>query len=166
MDGISLMKPLRWRAFTDGERRLSDEVFAGTLDVGRVRIFSLPVWNRPFVPNGRLVAWPASGAVADFSRAPLWMRSILVHELVHVWQAQNGVNLPLAKLRCGDGPAAYAYDLGDGRDFSQLNIEQQAMVVQHAYLAARGGAAPHSTPAYARILEAWPGRELSSPRTF
>ncbi|WP_332773468.1 hypothetical protein [Phenylobacterium sp.] len=164
MDGISLMKPLRWRALTDGERRLSDEVFGAALDLARIRIFSIPIWNRPFVPNGRLVVWPAMGAYADFSQAPLWIRSVLVHELVHVWQAQSGVNLPLAKLRCGDGPASYAYDPTDGREFSALNIEQQAMVVQHSYLARRGGAAPHSAPAYARILEAWPNIDPSSPR--
>lgn len=164
MDGISRMKPLRWRGLTPGERRLSDEVFGGGLDLDRVRLFSLPVWNRPFVPCGWLVVWPAAGAYADFSEAPLWIRSVLVHELVHVWQAQAGVNLPLAKLRCGDGPAAYAYDPTDGREFSTLNIEQQAMVVQHAYLSRLGAAAPYPTPAYARILEAWPNADRSRPR--
>ena len=134
------------------------DVFGDGLDVGKVRLFSLPLWPRPFVPNGRLVVWPSASAMADFTEAPLWLRSVLVHELTHVWQAQTGVFLPLAKLKAGDGQAAYAYDLADGRNFSQLNIEQQAMVVQHAYLAAGGGAAPYDTQAYARILEAWPGR--------
>ncbi len=134
------------------------DVFGDGLDVGKVRLFSLPLWPRPFVPNGRLVVWPSASAMADFAEAPLWLRSVLVHELTHVWQAQTGVFLPLAKLKAGDGRAAYAYDLVDGRNFSQLNIEQQAMVVQHAYLAAGGGAAPYDTQAYARILEAWPGR--------
>lgn len=152
------MAPLRWRALTAGERTLCRQVFGEGLDPGRVRIFSLPLWPRPFVPNGRIIVWPAASALADFAEAPLWLRSVLVHELVHVWQAQTGVFLPLAKLKAGDGRAAYAYDLDDGRNFSQLNIEQQAMVVQHAYMAAGGGAAPHDIQAYARILEAWPGR--------
>ena len=134
------------------------DVFGDGLDVGKVRLFSLPLWPRPFVPNGRLIIWPSTSAMADFADAPLWLRSVLIHELTHVWQAQTGVFLPLAKLKAGDGQAAYAYDLADGRNFSQLNIEQQAMVVQHAYLAAGGGAAPYDTQAYARILEAWPGR--------
>ena len=43
--------------------------------------------------------WPAASALADFSVAPLWLRSVLVHELVHVWQAQQGVFLPFAKLQ-------------------------------------------------------------------
>ena len=164
MDGISRMKPLRWRALSDGERRLSDEVFGPSLDTRRIRLFSLPFWTRPFVPNGWLVVWPASGAYADFSQAPLWIRSVLIHELVHVWQAQGGINLPLAKLACGDGPGAYDYDPEDGREFSQLNIEQQAMVVQHAFLLERGGAAPYQASAYAKILGAWPDPARSRPR--
>lgn len=161
-----LTPPLRWRGLTSGEWTICAEVFAGALDPGRVRLLSVPVWPRPFVPNGGLVVWPARSALADFSAAPIWLRSVLVHELVHVWQAQNGVFLPFAKLKAGDGRAAYAYDLQDGRDFSQLNIEQQAMVVQHAYLAAGGGAAPYASQAYARILEAWPGSLGGRPRAI
>lgn len=160
------MPPLRWRRLTAAERDLCGEVFGDGLNVAPVRIFSLPVWPRPFVPSGRLVVWPAASALADFARAPLWLRSVLIHELVHVWQAQQGVFLPFAKLRAGDGPAAYAYDLDDGREFSQLNIEQQAMVVQHAYMAAAGGAAPYRSQAYARILEAWPKPLGGRPRTI
>lgn len=161
-----LMQPLRWRRLTTGERDLCGEVFGEGLNPAVVRLLSLPSWPRPFVPGGKLIVWPAASAYADFSRAPLWMRSVLVHELVHVWQAQQGVFLPFAKLRAGDGPSAYAYDLGDGRGFSQLNIEQQAMVVQHAYMAANGGAAPHQSQAYARILEAWPKPLGGRPRTI
>jgi hypothetical protein len=157
------MKPLGWRRFTDGERAMAAEVFGSTLDVGRVRIFAIPVWNRPFAPGGRLVVWPAASAYADFSAAPLWLRSVLIHELVHVWQAQSGVFLPLAKLRAGDGRKAYAYDPADGRPFDALNIEQQAMVVQHAYMARHGGAAPFDLAVYSRILEAWPWSRSQDP---
>jgi hypothetical protein len=56
-------------------------------------------------------------------------------------------------------PAASAYadfSAEDGRPFEALNIEQQAMIVQHAYMARHGGAAPHDWPVYSRILGAWP----------
>lgn len=161
-----LMPALRGRRLTAGERDLCGQVFGGQLDPAVVRILALPVWPRPFVPNGRWIVWPAASALADFSVAPLWLRSVLVHELTHIWQAQNGVFLPFAKLRAGDGRAAYAYDLGDGRTFSELNIEQQAMVVQHAYLAAGGGAAPYESQAYARILAAWPDANNRRPRAI
>lgn len=160
------MRSLSWRGLTPGERELCKDVFAGELDPAVVRIVSLPIWPRPFVPGGRFVMWPAASAFDDFVAAPLWLRSLLVHELVHVWQAQGGTFLPFAKLKAGDGRASYAYDLGDGRKFSQLNIEQQAMVVQHAYLAAQGGAAPYDTQAYARFLDAWPTPLGSRPRAI
>lgn len=158
------MPPLSLRRLTAGERALCAEVFGPGLESGRVRLLALPVWPRPFVPNGGLVVWPAASALADFSQAPLWLRSVLVHELVHVWQAQHGIFLPFAKLKAGDGYSAYAYDLTDGRPFDALNIEQQAMVVQHAYLAAGGGAAPFSSQAYAKILAAWPQPLGARPR--
>lgn len=160
------MAPLRARRLTPGERDLCESVFGGGLDVRRVRLVSLPVWPRPFVPSGGLIVWPAAAALADFAAAPLWLRSVFVHELVHVWQAQNGVFLPFAKLKAGDGERAYAYDLADGRPFSVLNIEQQAMVIQHAYLAAGGGAAPFESAAYARILAAWPHPLGGRPRNI
>ena len=74
--------------------------------------------------------------------------------------------LPVACL-CALGAcfrSAYAYDLADGRPFEALNIEQQAMVVQHAYLAAGGGAAPFSSQAYAKVLTAWPQPLGARPR--
>jgi hypothetical protein len=158
------MAPLRWRRLTDGERDLAQEVFGGALDAARIRILSLPAWPRPFVPNGRFVVWPAASALADFAAAPVWLRSVLVHELVHAWQAQNGVFLPLAKLKAGDGRGAYAYDLGDGRPFAALNIEQQAMVVQHAYLAREGGSAPYAAPRYADYMGDWTNAVRRKPR--
>ena len=79
---------------------------------------------------------------------------MFVHELTHVWQAQNGVSLLLAKIKAGDSAGSYAYDL-EGAEFPQMNIEQQAMVVEHAFLASRGGKAPHLAQAYASRASQW-----------
>jgi hypothetical protein len=84
--------------------------------------------------------------------------------MTHVWQAQTGVNLILGKLRAGDGAQAYRYDLSDDRDFPSLNIEQQAMIIQDAFLAARGGPAPHESHAYSAILATWRRTADISPR--
>jgi len=149
------MKPLARRRLTAGERALAREMFGAAIDVARVRILALPLWRRGFVPGGGLIVWPAAQAFADFSAAPLGLQAGLVHELAHVWQAQRGVFLPLAKLRAGDSARAYAYDLTDGRSFASLNIEQQAMVVEHAFLAARGLAVPHPPALYAEAAPAW-----------
>lgn len=160
------MRPGAFRTLTAGERGLAHEMFGAALESDRVWIFAIPVWPRAFVPSGRLVVWPAAAAWRDFSLAPLTLQGVFVHELTHVWQAQAGTNLLAAKLRAGDGPGAYAYDLSKTCDFSRFNIEQQAMVVQHAFLAARGGCAPYDGEAYARILETWPAAGATRPRTL
>jgi len=151
------MRPMRTRRLAPAEVRLADEMFHGRLDVRRVRIFAAPVLRRAFVPSGALVVWPAVAARRDFGAddTPLGEQATFVHELTHVWQAQRGVNLVFAKLKAGDAPQAYAYDLGDGRGFAALNIEQQAMVVEHAFLAGRGAAAPYPAEAYLAALPDW-----------
>lgn len=156
-------RPLRLRRLTSGEQALAAQVFGSGLRADRVRLLTIPVWNRPFAAGGRLLVWPAKAVLPDFSKAPLFLQSVFVHEMTHVWQAQNGVNLILGKLRAGDSRASYAYDLSDGRPFEALNIEQQAMVIQHAFLAGRGGPSPHPRAAYDRILVAWKG-DLSPSR--
>lgn len=150
------MFPGAVRRLTEGETALAAGVFGNALDAGRVRVFALPAWPRAFVAGPSLIAWPARTALKDFSRADLSLQSVLVHELVHVWQAQTGVNLLAAKLKAGDGPAAYRYDPGACAGFVDLNIEQQAMVVQHAFLAARRGGAPHPQETYAVLLAGAP----------
>lgn len=146
--------PLRLRRLTAGERDLADEVFGSALDAARVRIFALPSWSRAFVAGPGLIVWPARTLPADVSAAPLRTQAVFVHELTHVWQAQRGVRLLLAKIKAGDGAAAYAYDLTE-MAFEAMNIEQQASVVEHAFLAARGGQTPHPAALYAALDPTW-----------
>ena len=157
MTAAAHMRPGRMRRLTSGERALAQETFGRGIIPERVRLFALPVWNRAFVASGRLIVWPAASARRDFAApdVPLGEQAVFVHELTHVWQAQNGVNLLLAKLRAGDRASTYAYDLGCGPAFEELNIEQQAMVVQHAFLLRRGGRAPFAPEAYAAVLPDW-----------
>jgi len=79
--------------------------------------------------------------------------------LVHVWQAQNGVNLLTGKLRAGDGPGAYAYPVDDRCEWGALNIEQQAMVVEHRFLLARGARVPADQAFYERVCPLANSRE-------
>jgi hypothetical protein len=149
------MRPLQLRRLTPVEQALAAEMFGGGLDTGRVRLLAIPVWPRAFVAGPRLIVWPERQAFADFGDAPLALQAVFVHELTHVWQAQNGVALILAKLKAGDSAAAYAYDLAGDTEFAALNIEQQAMVVQHAFLAMRGHATQHPAQIYAAAASGW-----------
>jgi hypothetical protein len=153
------MRPLALRGLTPGERALAQEMFGDGLDSAIVRILAVPLWARAFVAGPRLMVWPVGSARSDFaaSATPLATQGVFVHELTHVWQAQNGVRLLWAKLKAGDRPEAYAYDLDGGAGFPDLNIEQQAMVVEHAFLASRGAEVPHPPERYAEVKSAWQG---------
>lgn len=148
----------RWRRrrLTAGESSLARRVFGGELRLETIRMIASPrPFDRAFVAGrwfGReWIAWPAGRWVEDFSREPLTRRATFIHELVHVWQAQQGVNLALAKLRAGDGKDAYGYVADETSRWTGLNIEQQAMVVEHAYRLSEGGAAPAAKAFYRSI---------------
>jgi len=137
------------RRLSVGERGLAREIFGDALDLDPVRLWSWPrPWSRTFVPGRWLwrdwIVYPASQLVDDFCAlgAPLEPQATLVHELTHVWQAQQGVNLLFAKLKAGDGRAAYAYWRDGYRTWDQLNIEQQATLIEHRLLARRGVVTP------------------------
>ena len=149
------MKPFGIRSLTPGERALTFEVFGAAVDCDRVRILTQPIWPRAFVAGPSMIVWPGRAVRADFADAPLSTQAVFVHELTHVWQAQAGVRLLRAKLRAGDSAASYAYDLDQEADFAALNIEQQAMVVEHAFLAARGASTPFSADRYAAVAAGW-----------
>jgi hypothetical protein len=148
---------LSLRRLTAGEQGLAREQFGASIDAGRVRLLAVPFWRRAFVAGPALMIWPAGALHEDFAApdVPLAEQAVFVHELTHVWQAQNGVNLLLAKIKAGDGPAAYAYDLTKGPEFPDMNIEQQAMVVEDAFRLSRGGAAPHPHDLYAAQRGHW-----------
>jgi hypothetical protein len=142
-----------------GERALAEEVFGSGLNADRVRIAAIPLWDRAFVAGPGLMVWPRAALRPDFGapETPLAVQATFVHELTHVWQAQNGVRLLIAKLKAGDSAASYAYDLDAPCEFATLNIEQQAMVVEHAFLASRGRAVQHPPEAYANLGRPWRG---------
>jgi hypothetical protein len=138
-----LMGPLQLRPLTDGERGLCDEVFGTAVDPAPVRVLAIPgprTMMRPFVPGEVLwsrrywVVFPRFEAFCDFSRAPVGNQARFVHELVHVWQAQQGVDLLKAKWKAG-----YEYALVPDCRWESFNIEQQAMIVEDAFRMSRRG---------------------------
>lgn len=143
------------RPLTFGEIELAKSVFGNAITLTTVRLVSAqwPI-SRAFVPGrwfGRdWIVWPGRLFRPDTSEAPLSLQALLVHELVHVWQAQQGTNLLVAKLRAGDSAASYAYPL-DCQDWKALNIEQQASVIEHQFRLLRGGQAPADLDFYERL---------------
>ena len=146
----------RTRGLTEGERALAREVFADALKLESIRLVRTR-WPfvRAFVPGrwfGRdWVVWPEKIHLDDLSRASVPLQAIFIHELVHVWQAQQGVNLLFAKIRAGDSVASYTYPVHDQCSWPQLNVEQQAMVVEHRFRLSRGMKVPADQSFYARV---------------
>ncbi|HEX8660440.1 MAG TPA: hypothetical protein VF686_01140 [Brevundimonas sp.] len=144
------------RALTAGERALAGEAFADSLTLETIRFLkSPPPFERAFVAGrwfGRdWIVWPGATLPEDIASAPLRTQATFIHELTHVWQAQQGVNLLTGKLRAGDRPASYEYPVGVDRGWADLNIEQQAMVVEHRCRLSRGERTPGDQAFYDRV---------------
>lgn len=146
----------RKRSLTGAEKALARRVFGDHIELDTVRFIASPKpFNRAFVAGrwfGRdWIVWPGERLAEDYSAAELSSRATFIHELVHVWQAQQGVNLAWAKIRAGDSADAYGYVPDDNCRWGGLNIEQQAMVVEHAFKLSQGGAAPAAKAFYRSI---------------
>ncbi|MFN3815870.1 hypothetical protein [Brevundimonas sp.] len=129
------------------------EVFGDALALDPVRILASP-FPRAFVAGGWFgrdwIVWPRRVLPHDMAAAPVTIQATFIHELVHVWQAQQCVNLLLAKLKAGDDRAAYTYPL-EACTWGGLNIEQQASAVEHAFRLSRGGVVPGDAAFYRAV---------------
>ncbi len=159
------------RALTAGERALAARVFGTALAVDPVRLHRAKWWMwQPawiaMAPDGHIWFHPnGTDWSEDFSAEPLGLRGHFVHELVHVWQHQQGEN-----LRWRRPPfARYRYlPLVPGRPFSAYGLEQQAEIVREAYLLAEGWQLPGRPPlatyvALVPFAAGLAGPSLSSP---
>lgn len=149
------------RPLTPGEAALARGSFGDALDLDPIRLLAAPwPFTRAFVPGGWFgrdwIVWPHAALPPDIAAAPLKLQATLVHELTHVWQAQQGVNLLTGKIRAGDGPDSYAYPIGMDCSWGGLNIEQQAMVVEHRFRLLSGGKAPAPAEFYDRVCPLGP----------
>ena len=93
---------------------------------------------------GSYIFLPPHLMSSDFAAGDLHAQALLVHELVHVWQFQMRPLRTLASwvgvvVSGGYGPGlpGYRYALPLGA-FKVLNLEQQASVVEHAFLLRAG----------------------------
>jgi len=146
------------RPLTDGEIALARTMFGDAIDYARVRMVRRRWW--PFQPRGIVMA--PSGNIHfhpddpnwrdDFGTAPLSLQGLFIHEMTHVWQAQKGGRFYLPLMR--HPFCRYAYTYRQGRPFGAYGLEQQAEIVRHLFLIARGQ--PVTQPDVAGLAERLP----------
>ncbi|QIG81793.1 vgr related protein [Sphingosinithalassobacter tenebrarum] len=139
------------RPLTPGEITLCRSVFGEAIDYDRARIANRKwAFFQPkkvtMAPLGTIHFHPESGLYRDdFGEASLGLQGLFLHEMVHVWQHQQGIFLPLARHPF----CSYRYTLKPGRPFRHYGIEQQAEIVRHAFLLRHGAAPGCDAPAAA-----------------
>ena len=130
------------RPLTDAERNLAASVFGDAIDYDQVRICNSK-WaffqprNTVMAPRGHIHFHPKGTLYCeDFCGESLHMQGLFIHEMVHVWQHQKGIFLPIARHPF----CRYSYSLIPGQALERYGIEQQAEIVRHAFLLREGQA--------------------------
>lgn len=147
-------RPPAARPLTTGERALAISVFGNSIALDRVSIrcakfWAFHPWWVTMAPDGDIWCHPnGDNWSADFAKESLGGRAHFIHEMVHVWQRQQGVNLILARPPL----ARYGYTLTPGKPLVRYGIEQQACIVADAYMLREGRTLPGRTLAdYAAV---------------
>ena len=92
-------------------------------------------------PRGHIHFHPlGTGYCEDFAAAPLHRQALFIHEMTHVWQTQSLGEWHLVLNRVPW--ARYDYALKPGWKLEQYGIEQQARIVEHAFLLRNGARVP------------------------
>jgi hypothetical protein len=128
------------RPLTAGEVALARSIFGAAIDYAAPRIvprkwaFFQPR-DTVMAPLGNIHFHPLGTRYRDdFANGPLEDQGLLIHELVHVWQHQKGMFLPLQRHPF----CRYGYQIAPGRPFERYGIEQQGEIVRHAFLLRHG----------------------------
>ena len=136
------------RPLTVRERALAELVFGNALDYHSIRIHNRKFWwfqprKVTMAPNGHLWFHPKNHLFCDdFCDRNLELQGLFIHELVHVWQHQKGIFLPLRRHPF----SRYDYSLKPGWKLHQYGIEQQAEIVKHVFLLRRGAKVAGAPP--------------------
>jgi hypothetical protein len=150
------------RPLTPGERALVSSVFGTAIDCDPVRIHRAKwwMWQPAWVtmaPDGHLWFHPNDrGWHDDFSTSATWSQRHFIHEMTHVWQHQQGIDLRLKRPPF----ARYRYlPLTPAKPFHRYGLEQQAEITADAFCLARGLHLGNRPPldTYTALIPFWPG---------
>jgi len=149
------------RPLTGGEIDLARSVFGDAIDYSRVRMIKRKWWplqprNTIMAPSGSLHFHPQGNAWSDdFSKEPIPLQGLFIHEMTHVWQAQRRGRFYLVLMR--HPFCRYDYAIRAGWPLERYGLEQQAEIVSHTFLMRRGMGVP-GVPARAQLETILPFR--------
>ncbi len=152
----------RKRLLTQQEIKLAQNTIGNAIDWSKVQIANGKWWlihPHAAMTCGNTIIFPKNYYQSDFSHSSKYNQAWLVHELIHVWQYQHGFPILFAGIILAAKGGYYkrrAYRYGELRKikaFGQLNMEQQARLIEHYFLAKHGDKryAP-LLPQYRRLL--------------
>ncbi len=151
------MRLFEKRALTAGEIALGRVVFADEVDWPALRVLQAPKLGfGAMVPRGRTIVFAQWPAARDFAQTKSGEQGWFIHELMHVWQAAHGRVLALAKLGAL-GAKAYRYAPKSAVTLKNYNIESQAEIARHLFLA-RIGAPDKDAPDRLWLEQIWSTR--------
>lgn len=141
------------RVLTEGEIALVAPIFGAGVDPSVIRVvpgkFVRFQDDYTYMTPGNDIYAPGALFEADFSASSVdpYLQAVFIHEVAHVWQHQNGMDLIAAGLIAfagarGDYAKAYPYTLDQGLDLTEYGIEQQASIVEDWFLITEHGLAP------------------------
>ena len=136
------------RRLTANETALVRSVFGDAINLEKVRIHNRKWWwLQPraitMAPDGHLWFHPKSNLFCDdFCDRDVALQGLFLHEMVHVWQHQSGIFLPLRRHPF----CRYDYSLKPGWTLRQYGLEQQAEIVRHVFLLRNNVKVPGAPP--------------------
>jgi hypothetical protein len=150
------------RPLTAGEVALARSIFGDAIAYAEVRIrrhkwaFFQPR-HITMAPRGHIHFHPLGSAYCDdFALASINQQALFIHEMTHVWQTQARGDWYLILNRMPW--AKYDYTLKPGWPLTRYGIEQQARIVEHAFLLRNGyRLAGVAEPAAYDLLVNFPG---------
>jgi hypothetical protein len=126
------------RPLTQSEKDLANSVYRNAIDLGQVTVerrkwFPLQPRNVLMAPCGHVHVHPKSHLWSeDYSREHLGLQGLFLHELCHVWQAQQRGRYYLPLMR--HPFCTYHYTIRPGWKLERYGLEQQAEIVRHVFL--------------------------------
>ncbi|MEN5173062.1 MULTISPECIES: hypothetical protein [Acinetobacter] len=138
------MNQFQYRGLTSGEIEMARPVFGDLIDYAQIKIFNIPYlpWqptNIFMAPNGNLFVHQKYFS-PDYSTCSTSLQGIFIHELAHILQFQQGINVVVkgAILQVGYYLSfkqynPYRYQFIKNKAFSSYNIEQQGDIARDVF---------------------------------